>query len=373
MPKRVTLKRRWWAWRNTVDVYDRRGDKILTMRAKYVEWGHLDRAWRFSGANLYLEKKGVEKRGWSFNSVAFMSGDHDKIGTSSGTPYDLTITDCNGDFVSQTHSNEIYGHLPMTLDTKAGFFTISTGAPEANEAIIFDLSVPDPKPQVKFTQGEPCWLFPFCTYLTDRGWMAMLPWVAASWDAEVVMKGYGQDIAKPLEPGSDTEFQETMGANAAIDIRFLALWSFHVFGASKFSRIQQLLAYLVFGGLFVWCCARCCFPPKKEAPKEVEEDPDMEVYASANADGSNQYSSPWNCCSRKRQYDGYIAGLNSKKPSELARELRSQGATQGKKEELMDKEVNECYDSPDIKQTFIEKISGMKTKNMNSTRRGALE
>jgi hypothetical protein len=337
------------------------------MRTKWVEFDHLDRAWKFSGAKLYLKKEGAKARGWTFN--AFLSSDYDYMGESSGTPYDLKVTDCNGNLVSMVANvNEIFRSANaanaangVTEDTKSGFFTIMSRAPSANEAFIFDLSQPDPKPLVKFEQREPCWLWPLCTYLPDQGIKALLPWVAREWTGEIVQEGYGQVIGT-LPDDNGEGFVESTGANAAIDVRFLALWSLHVFGASKFSPAQQWIMGLSFIFLTSWCCAHCMFSKKEQREfKLPEEEP---IYASSMPDGRARYSSPWNCCSRRSPASNYAASIKGYSLSALATEMKKSGADQN--------EINQCLDTEDPKATLMTTLVAKNSSQLMSSR-GALE
>lgn len=357
MPQRFILRRNFWGLRNTIEVRDRKGVLILTLRTKWFEWGHLDRAWRFSGANLYKEKEGALKRGWGLN--AFQTSDHEFMGSSSGIPYDLEIKDCNGVVTSKTGNvNQIYSDAGML--NRAGFFTITTREPESNEAVIFGLGT-DAEALVKFEQREPCWLWPMCTSLPDRGWLALAPWVAREWTGEVLQKGYGQQLGQ-FETGSKVDgdgFSENMGANAATDMKFLALWSLHVFGATKFSPAQQWLMGLTSLFLMTYCCAHCCFPKKEPARiLPVEE----EVYASSYPDGSMKYSSPWNCCSRQKQSASYARTIQGYSVSALQSEMKKMKASQ--------KEIDECLDTADPKASLVDTLTAKKETMMT---RGALE
>jgi len=358
MPQRFFLRREFWGLRNTVTVKDRKGLTLLTIRSKFFEWAHMDRLWRFSGANLYKDKEGAAGRGWKYNS--FMASDNEYMGSSSGTPYDLQVLDCNKRVVSKTHANQIYRSSYMTEQSKSGFFTITTGVPSANEVIIFDLSQPIPQTLVKFEQREPCWMWPMCTYLTDRGFAAMLPWVAREWTGEVVQKGYGQVIGA-FSTSDGEGFEESMGANAAIDIRFLALWSTHIFGATKFSPAQQWFMGLFFIFGSTWCCAHFCFRKPVEA-REAKIEEEEDVYASRNINGSSKYETPWNCCSRKKVEQNYSTTITGYSVSQLVQEMKTTGADQ--------QTINKCLDGDDPKESLIEAVKWQKTASLYGSNLG---
>jgi hypothetical protein len=355
MPQRFFLRRNFWGMRNTITVKDRKGVEIFTIRTKWFEWAHLSRAWRFSGAKLYIRKAGATTRGWKFNT--FLSSDHEYMGTSSGTPYDLKVLDCQNNIVSMVaNSNEIYRSENMIETNKAGFFTIQSGVPKANDAFIFDLGSP-PKTLVKFEQREPCWLWPMCTYLTDRGWMSLLPWVAREWSGEVIQEGYGQTIGTlPGKHGGG--FEQSNGANAAIDVRFLALWSTHVFGATKFSPAQQWAMGLTLIFSITWCCAHCFFHKTEKAREPVmEEEP---IFASSFKDGSSKYTSPWNCCSRRAQQKSYNATIQNYSLSALASEMKKSGSDQ--------REIDQCMDAANPREEFLSTLKAKHSTTLMSSR-----
>jgi hypothetical protein len=297
---------------------------------------------KFDGADLYVNKNDAEARGKGFEGYfdkTYAAGDLEFIGRSYGDMFNFTLQDCDGEIVTVVQGNEMFFGFPNFSDQesvdekKGGFFAYKSGLGDpSNELIIFDLEQPTPKPMAKFEERQKCMLFPpFCTQIPTPWYQ---PFVGRVWLGDVEQENYGQSIGPKTN-----DFKMSYGANSAIDLKFLALYSIHVFGASMFSYGAWVVSTTLLFMLTFFCCWKCCCRPSPPPAHEDEEEP---IFASSikgqNGKLENAYSSPWNCCSRQRKQEQYNSSLSTMKLSQLVSEAKNKGASQREINNLLDSE-----------------------------------